>query len=187
MEIAPFVFRAGDLCEIRCRSCSCLWWVCAYRQWCVSLHSCDGARSGLFLRFGVGGGLGVTPPEPLPNSRCAEFNGVESLSDLIDGDPPESMRLGKQGSPSLLESQEAISGGGRMRAVCDVHAWTWGFRVMVCVYPGATPHKLRTSLSDPDTGPGAAHTGGACRVDSTSKLLICYHVGGKIRTHAMSR
>lgn len=69
-----------------------------------------------------GRGGGVTLSEPLPNSRCAEFNGVESLSDLIDGDPPESMRLGKQGSPSLLESQEAISGGGRMRAVCDVHA-----------------------------------------------------------------
>lgn len=36
----------------------------------------------------------------LPRS-CAEFTGVESLSAIIDGDPPESMRLGNQGSPSV--------------------------------------------------------------------------------------
>lgn len=36
----------------------------------------------------------------LPPS-CAEFTGVESLSAIIDGDPPESMRLGNQGSPSV--------------------------------------------------------------------------------------
>lgn len=61
----------------------------------------------------------------------------------------------KSGQPHSLASHEAIGGGDGTRAVCDVHAWTWGFRVMVCVYPSAMPHKLRTSLSDPDTGPTA--------------------------------
>lgn len=44
-------------------------------------------------------------PFPQP---CAEFSGVESLSDIMDGDPPESMRLGNQGSPSIWRKR-----GGR--------------------------------------------------------------------------
>lgn len=40
----------------------------------------------------------------------------------------------KSGQPLDLANQEAGSGGKkRRRAACDVHAWTWGFRVMVCV------------------------------------------------------
>lgn len=42
----------------------------------------------------------LTPLCPLYNSSTG-FTGVESLSDLIDGDPPEAMRLEKQDSPSL--------------------------------------------------------------------------------------
>lgn len=41
-------------------------------------------------------------PFPQP---CAEFSGVESLSDIMDGDPPESMRLGNQGSPSIWQKR----------------------------------------------------------------------------------
>lgn len=93
----------------------------------------------------------------------------------------------KSGQPLCLASQEAISGRDRMRAFCDVHAWTWGFRVMVCYYPSATPHKLRTSLSEPDKRPAAMHRRSLQRIDSTSKMLICYHMGVTIRPHAMSR
>lgn len=57
---------------------------------------------GYSLRFG--------DPSASPNSCCAEFSGVESLSDLIDGDPPESMRLGKQGSPSLWQARRPSVG-----------------------------------------------------------------------------
>ena len=45
-----------------------------------------------------------------PNSCCAGFSGGESLSDLIDGDPPESMRLGKQDSPSLQQARRPSVG-----------------------------------------------------------------------------
>lgn len=55
----------------------------------------------------------------------------------------------------------------------------------MCVYPGATPHKLRTSLSDPDTGPTAMHRRSLQRIDSTTPALACYHVGVTIRTHAV--
>lgn len=57
--------------------------------------------------------------------------------------------------------------------------------VVVCVYPGATPHKLRTSLSDADTGPSATHRRSLQRIDSTSRMLIRCHVAVTIKTHAM--
>lgn len=40
----------------------------------------------------------------------------------------------KSGQPLDLADQEAGRGGKkRRRAACDVHAWSWGFRLMVCV------------------------------------------------------
>ena len=54
--------------------------------------------------------LGFGDPPASLDSCSTGFRAVESLSDLIDGDPPESMRLGKRDSPLSLESQ-----GGHQR------------------------------------------------------------------------
>lgn len=56
--------------------------------------------------------LGVNLPV-FPDSCSSGFTGVESLSDLIDGDPAESMRLGKQDNPSLWQARRPSVGGGR--------------------------------------------------------------------------
>lgn len=58
---------------------------------------------------------------PFPQ-LCGEFSGVESLSDIMDGDPPESMRLGNQGSPSIWRKRRPAGvgrkGGGGLCAMC---------------------------------------------------------------------
>lgn len=100
----------------------------------------------------IGGLISQAGSSAFANGHCAAFGGVKS-SVLIDGDHPESMTLAEQDSPPPSASQEAIIGGGRTRPVCDVHASTWGFRVMTCVHLSATLHKLRTSLSDPRQQP----------------------------------
>ena len=99
VEVVPQYLQPSDLGEMESRPRSCLWLVCAYSQWCVSLHPCKGARRGLDSQVGGGG------PPAFPRSCRAGFSGVESLSDLIDGDPPESMRPGKQDGPSFWRAR----------------------------------------------------------------------------------
>lgn len=84
---------------------------------CVSLHSCEGACGGLEPH------VGATLSPAFLISCYTGLSGVESLSDLIDGDPPESMRPGKQDSPSLWQARRPSVGGRRDEGcVCDVHA-----------------------------------------------------------------
>lgn len=58
---------------------------------------------------------------PTLSPPCTEFSGVESLSDIMDGDPAESMRLGNQGSPSIWQTRGPAGvgrQGGGLRALC---------------------------------------------------------------------
>lgn len=143
----------------------------------ASLHSCEAAPGALVSQVWV--------TSAFSNNCFSRFSGVESQKIRFNWWRPSRINEArKAGQPRSLASQEAISRGGRVRAVCDVHAWTWGFRVMVCVYPDATPHKLRTSLSDPETGPTATERRRLQRIDSTSQML---HMGVTIRTCHLRR
>lgn len=107
---------AWDSFKIKCRSCSRLWLGWAENQWCVSIHLCEGACGGFLSQVGV--------TLLLPRT---EFSGVESLSRIIDGDPPESMRLGNQGSPTVWQATRP-----------SVGETGWGLCVMFMREPGAS-------------------------------------------------
>lgn len=70
---------------------------------------------------------GASDPPVFLNSCYTGFTEVESLSDLIDGDPPESMRLEKQDSPSLWQTKKSIHEGRQNEGLC----------VMITSEPGA--------------------------------------------------
>ena len=79
--------------------CFCLWLVRACNGRCVAIHLREGASGGFTSQVGM----------TLLLLRT-EFSGVESLSDIIDGDPPEPMRLGNQGSPSVWQARRPSVG-----------------------------------------------------------------------------
>lgn len=108
---------ARDSFKIKCRSCSRLWLVWTENQWCVSMKTHHERACGGFLSQ-----VGVTLLLPR-----TEFSGVESLSRIIDGDPPESMRLGNQGSPTVWQATRP-----------SVGEMGWGLCVTFMREPGAS-------------------------------------------------
>ncbi|CAB1450361.1 unnamed protein product [Pleuronectes platessa] len=65
---------------------------------------------------------GRDDPPAFQRSCRAGFSGVESLSGLIDGDPPESMRLGKRDGPPFGKRGGHQCGKQDEDCVCDTHA-----------------------------------------------------------------
>lgn len=106
-------------------------------------------------------------------SSCSGLSGVESLGNNW-WRPCKTNEAGKSGQPPLF-GKPGDHQRGRQDEGCDVHAWTWGFRVMECVYPSATANKLRTTLSGPDTGPTATHRRSLQRKESLTKKFLLFN------------